>query len=300
LDHASIRRIESRFRGGDGRSLMCRAWLPVEPERVLLVTHGFAEHSGRYESLGSWFAHRGCAVHAYDLQGHGLSAGRRGHVKRFEDFLDDLGFFLEEVRLEHPELPCFLVGHSMGGLIVAAFAQKRAPEVAGVVTSGAALALSPELSGAKAQLARILGRILPRFSMEAGLDAQGLSRDSAVVRRYLEDPLVGTRITMRLAAEMMRAVVRTQAGGADVTLPMLVLHGGDDPLCLATGSERFFASLPRQRVPGSALRVYPELRHEIFNEPEREKVFADVLEWVQGREAEARRGAAQDRSRGPE
>jgi acylglycerol lipase len=259
---------------------------------VLLVTHGFAEHSGRYEFLGSWFASRGCAVHAYDLRGHGLSAGRRGHVERFGDFLDDLGCFLEEVRLEHPELPRFLVGHSMGGLIVAAFARERAPEVAGVVTSGAALALSPDLSRTKSQLARILGRILPRFAMEAGLDAQGLSRDPEVVSRYLEDPLVGTRITMRLAAELMRAVVRTQTGGADVALPMLVLHGGDDPLCLATGSERFFASLPRQRVSGSALRVYPELRHEIFNEPEREKVFADVLKWVRGREAEARGTAA--------
>jgi acylglycerol lipase len=281
LGEASIRRVESRFHGGAGRSLMCRAWLPREPERVLIVTHGFAEHSGRYESFGSWFGDRGCAVHAYDLQGHGLSAGRRGHVERFDDFLDDLGFFLDGVRLEHPELPRFLVGHSMGGLIVAAFARERAPDVAGVVTSGAALALSPKFSPVRRVLARLAGRILPRLSMDAGLDVHGLSRDPEVVRRYLEDPLVDTTITARLAAEMMDGVERMAVGGVEIPVPMLLLHGADDPLCLPEGSERFFARLPAQRVPGSALRIYPDLRHEIFNEPEREKVFTDVLEWMQ-------------------
>ena len=259
---------------------MCRAWLPREPEWLLIMTHGFAEHSGRYEDFGSWFGRRGCAVHACDLRGHGLSSGRRGHVERFEDFLDDLGFFVDAVRLERPGLPCFLVGHSMGGLIVAAFARERVPDVVGVVTSGAALALSPNFSPLKRVLARLAGRILPRLSMDAGLDVQGLSRDPEVVRRYLEDPLVDTTITLRLAVEVMDTVERTAAGAADVALPMLLLHGADDPLCLPEGSERFFSSLPGQRVPGSAVRIYPGLRHEIFNEPEREKVFNDVLEWM--------------------
>jgi alpha-beta hydrolase superfamily lysophospholipase len=260
---------------------MCRAWLPREPERALVVTHGFAEHSGRYESFGSWFGCRGCAVHAYDLQGHGLSAGRRGHVERFDDFLDDLGFFLDAVRLEHPGLPRFLVGHSMGGLIVAAFARERAPDVAGIITSGAALVLSPKVSPGKLMMTRLAARILPRLAVDAGLDVHGLSRDPEVVRRYLEDPLVDTTITARLAAEMTDARERMAAGGADIAVPMLLLHGADDPLCLPEGSERFFASQPDRRVSGSAVRVYPDLRHEIFNEPEREKVFTDVLEWMQ-------------------
>lgn len=281
MGQASIRRVESRFRGGAGRSLFRRAWLPQQPERVLIVTHGFAEHSGRYESFGTWFGRRTCAVHAYDLQGHGLSAGRRGDVNRFDGFLDDLECFLDAVRLEHPESARFLVGHSMGGLIVAAFARERAPGVAGIVTSGAALALSRGLSPRKRALARLTGRILPRLRLDAGLDVNGLSRDPEVVRSYLEDPLVDTTITARLAAEMINGVERTADGGAEVAVPMLLLHGADDPLCLPAGSERFFASLPGQRVPGSALRVYPGLRHEIFNEPEHEEVFADVLQWIQ-------------------
>ena len=137
MEQTAIRRTESQLSGARGTSLFCRAWLPPDPERVLLLVHGLAEHSGRYEGAGAWFAARGCAVHAYDQQGHGKSAGVRGHVRRFSDYLDDLEVLLRFVCERHRDLPVFLVGHSMGGLVVASFARERDPEVAGAVTSGA-------------------------------------------------------------------------------------------------------------------------------------------------------------------
>jgi alpha-beta hydrolase superfamily lysophospholipase len=278
-----LRRIEARFEGADGRSLFRRAWLPLVPQRALVVVHGFGEHSGRYETLARSFGARGYAVHAYDHTGHGQSSGVRGHVSDFSDFLDDLERFLTLVREEHPGLPCVLVGHSMGGLVVASLAGQRAPEVDCIVTSGPALEIGKGVSPMKLKLARVIQRLWPTLSMDAGLDVNGLSRDPDVVRDYQADPLVHGKATASLGASMTEAVERAQDGAPDVQHPMLMLHGADDPLCDPAGSRRFFDRLPHERVRGSAIRIYPDLRHEIFNEPEREQVYGDMQAWIDER-----------------
>ena len=118
--------MESHLTGATGHSLFRRAWLARTPERVVVLVHGYAEHSGRYEHVGAHLAERGAAVHAYDQQGHGKSGGTRCHVRRFGDLLDDLEGFVGVVRAEHSGLPVFVVGHSMGGLVVAAYAREHA------------------------------------------------------------------------------------------------------------------------------------------------------------------------------
>jgi alpha-beta hydrolase superfamily lysophospholipase len=272
-----IRRVESALVSPTGRSLFRRSWLPEHAEHVLLLVHGFAEHSGRYEHLGAWFAARGCAVHAYDHQGHGRSEGRRGHVRRFGDLLDDLDAMLAAVRAEHPEGRPHLVGHSMGGLVVAASLCERAPEVASAVTSGAALAVSEGFSRGRLLAARGLRWVAPRLALDAGLDPQGLSRDPEVVRAYVEDPLVLRRMTTSLAVELVQAIERTASRAATVRVPLLMLHGQDDPICPPAGTIRFFEALV---VEPRRIELYPGLRHEIFNEPEQARVFEDVLAWV--------------------
>jgi alpha-beta hydrolase superfamily lysophospholipase len=243
--------------------------------------HGYAEHSGRYEETATWFAARGAAVHAYDHRGHGRSGGPRCHVARFDDFLDDLDAVLASLRAQHPELPVTIVGHSMGALITLSFLTERQPAIAGAVTSGAALSLGA-VSPLRVALARALRRVLPRLALGSGLDPQGLSRNPEVVRRYLEDPLVHRTMTASLGAEMLAAAPRTAARAGRVGVPVLMLHGAEDPLCDAEGSRSFHASVT---TPGSALRIYPELRHEIFNEPERAAVWQDVWTWLEERSA---------------
>ncbi len=286
-----VRRSEGSFEG-EGVRLFRRSWLCDEPSRVLLLVHGFAEHSGRYEDLGAWFAVRGCAVHAFDHRGHGRSQGPRNYVGTFDEYLDDLDCLLELVRSEHQGLPVTLVGHSMGGLVTAAFVRERKPEIASVVTSGAALELGPAMKGPKMWLARVLRFVAPRLLFDAGLPADGLSRDPEVVRRYEADPLVDTRTTPSLGVEMMAGIRRTAAGGAEIEIPMLLLHGGDDPLCSPRGSESFFASLPPGAAPPSQLVIYPGLRHEIFNEPEKEQIFEDLLRWVVAQESPLQQAGA--------
>jgi len=261
--------------------LFRRGWIPERPRASVLVVHGFAEHSGRYEHVGQFLAERGFAVHSYDHRGHGRSAGRRCHVDRFDEYLDDLALVLEQVRADRPDDPVFLVGHSMGGLVVATFARERKPDVAGVVLSGAALAL-PE-GNSRIRIARLMRAILPRLRLDAGLDLQGLSTDPRVIEAYLADPLVERKMTASLAAELLGAVERSGPNGSEVSLPLFVLHGGDDPICPPDGSEQFAAAARSGRFVR-----YAGLRHEIFNEPSHRDVLGDVAAFFDEQLARAR------------
>jgi alpha-beta hydrolase superfamily lysophospholipase len=279
---ASLRRIEGSFAAPDGLTLFRRAWLPDAISRVLLVVHGFGEHSGRYEELGVWFAARGCAVHAFDHRGHGRSGGLRTHVDRFARLLDDLAAFHSIVREEHPSAPITLLAHSMGGLIALAYLAERRPVVSSAIISGPALAAERAIPRSRVLLARALGRVAPKLRMAAGLDLTGLSRDEEVLRSYLADPLVERTMTASLGAELLAAGAATRARATDIGTPVFLMHGKQDTLCPVAASEEFAAQLASA---GSALRVYPELRHEIFNEPEREQVFADAWRWIEGTSA---------------
>jgi alpha-beta hydrolase superfamily lysophospholipase len=271
---------DGRLDGAGGLRLYRRWWRAPEPRAALLLVHGYGEHCGRYDPVGQWFAARGFAVHAYDHRGHGKSEGRVCHVDRFDEFLDDLARMLDAVREAEPGRPIFLVGHSMGGLITTAFLRERHPDVAGAVTSGAALAMPDAFPRWRAILARMLRRVVPRLALPSGLPTHGVSRDAAVVRAYEADPLVHSTMTTSLAMELLDRLQRTAGGGAEIRVPMLMLHGGADLLVSAEGTREFAKTVT---VPGSDVRIYPELYHEIFNEPEQEKVFADVLHWLDER-----------------
>lgn len=274
MSETTLRRTESHTEGARGNTLFQRAWLPANPERVLLLVHGFAEHCGRYEHVAAWFAAHGCAIHAYDQEGHGHSSGTRGHIRRFDDFLDDLELQLSRARAQHPELPIFLVGHSMGGLIVTALARERRPDVAGVVISAPALMLN--VSRTAAILARVASRLVPRLRRPAGIDPKWLSRDAAVVQAYRDDPLVFEGITASLGAALFGAAARCIDAGGDVRVPTMMIHGEADRICSVEGTRHFFEQLGVEK----RLRTYPNLYHEAFNEPEQTTVFRDILEWI--------------------
>ena len=280
----NIWRRESQVELSDGGERYRRSWLPAEPNRVMLLVHGYAEHTGRYDEMAMYFAERQFAVHAYDQVGHGRTAGPRGHVDRFERLVDELVRFIEIVGLDHPGLPLTLVGHSMGGLVVAATAAFRRPEVDRIVLSGALLQLggngSPLRQSISLAVARILATFAPRVAMSTGLELEGLSRDREVIRRYEEDPFVKDRMSVRFAAGLSSMVSAVRVAANKVERPMLILHGGADSISPAAGSRDFYAGLTGEAEERSTLQIYPELRHEIFQEPERQQVWSDMLEWL--------------------
>jgi alpha-beta hydrolase superfamily lysophospholipase len=279
-----MRRRESQLALSDAGVRHRYAWLPETPSRVLILVHGFAEHAGRYEGMAAHFAAQRYAVHAYDQAGHGRSPGPRGHVDRFDRLLDELARFVEIVGGEHPGLPIVLVGHSMGGLVAAATAAFRRPAVDRIVLSGPLLEVEGgDSPGRRLRilLARLLARIAPRLALSSGLDAEGLSRDPEVVRRYREDPLVKDRMTTRFAAGLFATVDAIRASADRIERPLLILHGGSDPICPVDGSRLLYERLAPAVAQQSRLTIYPGLRHEIFNEPEHAAVWDELRAWVE-------------------
>lgn len=277
----TFRHFEASFAGHDGTPLFRQTWSPLSPKSVIAVVHGIAEHSGRYAVLAQWFAQRGFAVHAYDHRGHGRSLGRRGYVRSFSELLDDLEQFLLTLRKEHPGLPITLLGHSLGGLVALALLCERETALAQAVVSGPALRVSDGVSKLQIGLVRLVGKLAPWLRVANSLDLADLSRDPEVGRCYREDPLVQQKISVSLAREILAQGPRTLQAAAAVHTPLLLLHGAEDRICPASASQEFFRSL---RAADSACKIYPGLRHEIFQEPEHEKVYKDILDWIEQRE----------------
>lgn len=263
---------------GAGAALHWRAWLPVEPMRaVVVLAHGYAEHLGRYYYFAAALNARGFGVYALDHWGHGKSDGARGFVPAFSAFTDGVEALLGEVERRHPEVPRFLVGHSMGGLIAAAHLVTHQSHYAGAVLSGPAIKAAEEPSRAMIFISRLLSRFAPRLGVLA-LDADGVSRDPAVVAAYRADPLVYTgKMSARLATEMFAAMAAVRDRAGEIALPILLLHGEADRLTDPQGSRFLFEHVSS---PDRELKLYAGLYHEIFNEPERDSVIGDVTTWI--------------------
>jgi len=271
---------EGFFDSAAGRNYW-QAWLPDGTQRAaLLLIHGLAEHSGRYANLVGHLVPRGYAVWAVDHTGHGKSAGQRGYIERFDRFLDPVKHLFDVIRRHQPDAPVFLAGHSMGGLIGAAFLLEHQDGLAGAILSGPAVKVPDNISPAVIFAGRMLSAVLPRAGILA-LDASGVSRDPEVVRAYVEDPLVHTgKTTARLGAEMLSAMRRVMGEAHRIRLPLLVLQGGADKLVDPDGARQLHA---RAGSADKTLKVYDGLYHEVYNEPERGRVLADVAAWLEAR-----------------
>ncbi len=265
------------FQGKGGLSLHAQAWTPPQARASLIVVHGLGEHAGRYGNVVEYFCPRGFAIHGYDHRGFGRSEGRRAYTDSLDDFLDDLDTFVGAVRERRPGEKIGIVGHSMGGLIVLRWAAMRDPQVAAVITSGAALEPGQAVAALKRLAAKIFSRIAPTLSMSNEVETADLSHDPAVVKAYEEDPLVIRTITARLGHEILSGMGETLALADRVTRPLLLLHGGDDRLVAPSGSVKFHEATG---APGKRLHLYPGLYHEIFNEFGKEKVFQDMEAWL--------------------
>ena len=282
-----------------------RRWVPEgETRAALQVVHGASEHSGRYGRLAAALTGHGIAVYAMDLRGHGRTAESSG-VGRYggsgvDTVLHDVAGLDRVIADEHPGVPRFLLGHSLGSIVALAAAEKQGAELAGLVLSGP-LGVNPELgdavtaleaavaAGAGDEPADILGPMNQAFE-PARTAYDWLSRDPAEVDAYIGDPLSGDDVplTVAYAAEMFGLSVRaaTADGVAQLPdgLPVLLLSGQRDPVGGEEASQvNALAELLRRRGMDVEQHVYPDARHDVFNETNRDEVTADLLGWLQAR-----------------
>lgn len=269
------------FAGVRDSTIYYQCWQPETGcKAVLLVVHGLAEHSGRYMNVVNHFVPLGYAVYGLDHIGHGKSEGTRVYVDRFADYTDTLKRYFDSIRLEHPDKPVFLVGHSLGGLIGALYLLEHQDELAGAVLSGPLVKMSDDLSPVVVFMGKLLSTLTPKAGLMA-LDAQGVSRDPAVVQAYINDPLVHTgKMTARLAGELVKAVQHVNAEAAKITLPILIVQGSGDKLVNPAGAKLLYDTVSSA---DKTLKIYEGFYHEVFNEPERAQVLSDVEAWLEQR-----------------
>jgi len=262
------------------QSIYYQYWLPeIPPHAVLLIVHGLNEHCGRYEHLAAYFTEKGYAVYGLDHVGHGKSSGTRSFANDFSAFTNPILTYLNMIKEWQPGLPVYLVGHSMGGLIGANFLIDHQDKVQGAVLSGSLTLLPEYVSDFTIKIGKLLSTVLPKMSLLA-IDADGISQDKAVVQAYKDDPLVYTgKMTARISNVMNDGIARISADGSKIYLPVLLLHGSEDSLCDPECSEYLHNLISSQK---NQLIIYDGFFHEVYNEPEHETVFNDVLNWLDG------------------
>ncbi|HJO26917.1 MAG: lysophospholipase [Planctomycetes bacterium] len=254
-----------------------RHWPLDVPRARLVLVHGFGEHSGRYGHVAAALNAAGVAVSACDLRGHGESGGTRVFIERFDDYLDDVDAVLAETRAKSSGEPLFLLGHSMGGQIAALHALRRKPDIAGLILSSPSMGFAVHVPAWKAAAGRFFSRFVPKLTLPSGLDRGLLSHDPEVQRDLDADPLAELGATARWYTECLAAQEATFVSAPDLSVPLLSLVSGTDEITDAAATRRF------HEAAGSRDKTwieYPGLYHEIFNEFEREKVLADLTDWL--------------------
>lgn len=279
--HCEMNYRESRFSSTDGLQLHQRCWLPEgKATGVVVLIHGLAEHAGRYASVAERLAGERYAVYALDLRGHGLSLGRRIYMNSFEEHLADVGQVIRQAQAEQPGLPLFLFGHSMGGLIAASLAADHITGICGVAVSAAAIQLHGDVFPMLRWLALPASLLLPTIRV-VQLNFNMVSRDPKAIASMENDPLVYQgHIPNRTAGEMLRAGFEIRQTAAGIEHPLLILHGTADAITDVEGARQLYQ---RAGSFDKTLKLYDGLYHNLLDEPEKDQVMADLVDWFNRR-----------------
>ncbi|CAF0810692.1 unnamed protein product [Didymodactylos carnosus] len=253
------------------------------PRCVIILIHGFAEHSQRYTHFAKFYNEHNYTVVSMDLRGHGISEGQRGFAPSIESLWQDLDLLISEIRQRYPLSPIVLYGHSMGGNLCLSYALNRntsktsvCPYAAMIVT-GPWIRLTAQPMSPVSFLIRTLSRIHPTLNLPLKLDSTLVSRDKDVVEAYVNDPLVHGRATAALFASINDMALTMDKNGGEFFIPVLIQHGGADGLTSYVASRRF-----AERSKGDVLyKEWPDLYHEIHNEPEKDLIFQFTLNWIE-------------------
>ncbi|MFX1758668.1 MULTISPECIES: alpha/beta hydrolase [Rhodococcus] len=271
---------ESSFTGGGAIPIVYDVWSPEAPTGVLILSHGLGEHARRYDHVVERLTDLGLVVYSPDHRGHGRSGGKRVHAREMREFTEDLDTLIDLALHEHPGLPVFMLGHSMGGAIALAYALDHQDRLTALLLSGPAVIVTSGTPKPVVEIGKLIGRFLPGVPVQK-LDSTAVSRDPAVVAAYDADPLVHHGL---VPAGLARVLVLNEQSLEQrlpsLTLPLLVMHGTEDTLADPAGAQLI---ADRAGSEDLTLKLYDGLFHEIFNEPEKDRVLDDLTAWLKAR-----------------
>jgi acylglycerol lipase len=259
-------------------NIFYRTWAIDNAKAALVIAHGVGEHSGRYQHLAEYFNRIGYSVYALDHRGHGGSDGKQGHIESFAAYGDDLHSFITFVKQQGFDNRVHLIGHSMGGLIATAYGIRYA-DVQSIILSAPGYRAKRNVGKLKLSLVKILEKVAPALTVPNELNTSGISRSQSVIERYLNDPLVHGRISLRWFLSFLKESEFVSNNLDRFNLPCLLLLAESDLLVDSTVSEQYFNGFASDK---KVICRYPESYHEIFNEVEESQLaFAEVFKWIE-------------------
>lgn len=270
---------EMQLRSVNGEQLIGNLWgNPEQARAIVVLMHGLGEHISRYEHVAAKFVERGFAMLAFDQQGHGKTAGKRGVIAADDSLIRDIEAMLRLAKQLAPGKPVFLYGHSMGSMESLYYGLKGQEKVDGIIATSPPLD-TRTLSGTQRVLMNLVKPFFPNLAIDNGLSISGLSRDAELVRCYEADPLVHPKASVRLAAFINDAAAYVREHADEWSLPLYLAHGSADPICPVEGSREFVKKLGEKVT----YKEWDGLYHETHNEPEQDLVIATMLDWLEGR-----------------
>ena len=276
-----MKHTEGTFKSMRDLKIYHQAWLSEgEVKAILMIVHGVGEYSGRYTNVVNRFVPLGYAVYGLDHIGHGKSEGEREMVNRFEDFTEPLTTYYQKIIEQHPGIPVFIYGHSMGALITSFYLLDHQEKFIGAIISAPPVVVPANITPFTITLGKILSTIAPKMGL-IGLDTNYLSHDKRVVETYNTDPMVfHGKMPARLSAEMLRAMTRVSDEAARITLPLFILHGSGDQIVDLAGAKMLYE---KANSTDKTLKIYEGLYHEVHNELDRDLMFSDLEQWLSAR-----------------
>lgn len=269
---------------GKSPKLFYRTWESDDFEYIFIVVHGFGEHSGNYEKLfnGLNLPMKLCS---FDLIGHGKSDGKKGVVKSFSDYTDNLDKFFNKIKSQHPNIPIFLLGHSMGGLITIKYLSQNPNKIIhGIILSSPVLGITIPISPIKKVVGNILSTLCPKLVLDSGIRYGRLTNDKAIMDEYRQDKLRHTVMSTRLYTEIQKTIKSVLNNKDDLLnkkaislpAPVLVLMGVSDEVVSTVAIEKFYDLIKSPKD----IKRYDNTLHEPFNGIKKQLAYDDVKKWL--------------------
>ncbi len=271
--------ITENFLTSDNLKIVWHRWdATTKAKAIVVISHGFGEHSLRYDHVAEHLTSNGYIVYALDYRGHGLSAGPKAQIKHIADYQPELAQLIDLAQTDHPDLPCFLFGHSMGGAVAIGYVLEHQNQLKGLVLSAPYLRNAAPVSPLLVSVAKLVAKIAPNLATQA-VDATAISRNPDEVKAYIEDPLIYSgKVKAAMGNALLSIGPEILTRASQLSLPILIMHGEADAIADCEGSKELYETVS---CVDKELKLYPESYHEIVNDYDVEQVLQDMTGWLE-------------------